>query len=115
MRWPSWVFDRSTRYRTLVAAGVAAPSGRNVAGASASAGASLTAVTDTGRARLGTKRALSGSGSNAGSPIAAHTRRPPAPVKPATGFHAPSIAHTRSMTATLSQPFHGKSLSLTVR
>ena len=38
--------------------------------------------------------------------------RPVGSVKPATGFQA---AEGRSGTPTVSQPFHGKSLSLTVR
>jgi hypothetical protein len=55
---------------------------------------------------------LSGSGSNAGSPTAAHTARPTGSVKPATGFQA---ARAPPSAPTWSQPFHGKSLSFTVR
>ena len=58
------------------------------------------------------KRASSGSSSSAGSPTAAHTRRPAGSVKPATGFHA---ARAPPSTPMASQPFHGKSLSFTVR
>jgi len=52
-----------------------------------------------------------GAGSAAGSPSADHISRPKSSVKPATGFQA---AVGRASMPSLSQPFHGKSLSLTV-
>ncbi len=46
------------------------------------------------------------------SPSVAHRNLPAGSLKPPTGFHA---AAGLPATATLNQPFHGKSLSLTVR
>ena len=48
----------------------------------------------------------------AGSPTADHISRPMASVKPPTGFQA---ALERSRTPRCSLPFHGYSLSFTVR
>ena len=62
--------------------------------------------------RFGTQPALNGAGRNAGSPSAAQISRPVASVKPATGFQA---ADAGCATPSRSQPFQGKSLSLTVR
>ena len=62
--------------------------------------------------RFGTQSALPGAGKLAGSPTAAHNNRPAGSLKPPTGFHA--AAGLPAM-PTLSQPFQGKSLSLTVR
>src|SRR5712692_8725618 len=54
-----------------------------------------------------------GEGKNAGSASAHHTRRPNAsPKPPTTGFHA---LEGGAGAAALSQPFQGKSRSLTVR
>ena len=62
--------------------------------------------------RLGIHPAPCGEGKKAGSPSASQRSRPAGSVKPATGFQA---ADARSGTPTVSQPFHGKSFSLTVR
>src|SRR2546422_8012624 len=64
------------------------------------------------RTRLGTQPAPYGEGSRAGSPRAAHRSRPAGSEKPAMGSHAAAALVAIS---SLSQPFHGKSLSLTVR
>src|SRR6266851_9830339 len=53
-----------------------------------------------------------GAEKRAGSPIADHKRRPNRSLKPAIGFQATSGV---TSTPRLSQPFHGKSLSFTVR
>src|SRR5262249_56188536 len=58
-----------------------------------------------------TQAELPGAGNAAGSPRAAQSSRPAGSVKPPTGFHA---AAARPATPILSQPFHGKSFSLTV-
>src|SRR5262245_57171296 len=65
-----------------------------------------------GTARFATQVPLYGAAKRAGSPSAAQSRRPAGSEKPATGFHAAAdfVAIPRR-----SQPFHGKSLSLTVR
>src|SRR5712692_2380350 len=63
--------------------------------------------------RFSTQPPPCGEGTNAGSEIADHTRRPKAsPKPPTTGFHA---LEGGAGAATFSQPFHGKSRSLTVR
>ena len=63
-------------------------------------------------ARLGAHRLLYGTAKNASSPTIAHTSRPGASVNPATGFQA---AVARMSMPSRSQPFHGRSLSLSVR
>ncbi len=63
-------------------------------------------------ARFATQVALPGAGSIAGSPSAAQISRPAGSRKPPTGFHA---AAGFAAMPRRSQPFHGKSLSLTVR
>src|SRR5947208_1932564 len=65
----------------------------------------------TGSTRLGSQRLLPGSGRNAGSPTADQINRPAGSVNPATGFQA---AVGRPAVPTASQPFQGKSFSLTV-
>src|SRR6266853_2249236 len=61
--------------------------------------------------RLSTQPVPFGDGSRAESPTACHISRPNGSEKPAMGFHA---AAGRVSMPRDSQPFHGKSLSLTV-
>src|SRR5215510_9464164 len=66
-----------------------------------------------GVTRLSIQPLPCGEAISAGSPTAHHTSRPNTSSKPlTTGFHA---ADGAAGAATLSHPFHGKSLSLTVR
>src|SRR5262247_912679 len=66
-----------------------------------------------GVTRLSIQPLPCGEAISAGSPTAHHTRRPNTSSKPpTTGFHA---ADGAAGAATLSHPFNGKSLSLTVR
>src|SRR5262245_47424912 len=66
----------------------------------------------TSEIRLSVQFASYGEGMAAGSPIAYQVSRPNGSVKPATGFQA---ASARLSVPSASQPFQGKSLSLTVR
>jgi hypothetical protein len=85
-------------------------SGSNASSGTASAGPAFATVALT---RVSIHPPPCGEGRNAGSATAHHTRRPNAsPNPPTTGFHALAGA---AGTAVWSQPFQGKSRSLTVR
>ena len=95
---------RPREARPCRARGRGRPPGREALGAPTSTEATVT--------RFGIQPAPCGDGKKAGSPRASQRSRPAGSVKPATGFQA---AAGRSGTPTVSQPFHGKSFSLTVR
>jgi hypothetical protein len=116
----SWKAEARSRYVIFAFAVLPFPASRSapVVGSTTSASSGIatpafaSVVVLDGTARFATQLPLYGAARRAGSPRAAQSRRPAGSEKPAIGFHAAAgfVAIPRR-----SHPFHGKSLSLTVR